>query len=402
MERARQFDTYIDFLHDEDFIRWILTRDDTLALYWKDFVDRHPECTDSFNQAVERSGSIRMNKVQLSEEEHEHLRHRIHGSLYTLRQKRRLRRRKAWYGAAMCIVLIIGAVFYLYRTSDRVDLIHKEERAAIVWQALHAEDIRLVSGDNTTLFGQDACVLLSRDGSAVVFQANNEDEKITIEQDEMNKLVVPYGKRSRVKLEDGTEIRLNSGSVLTFPTHFSGDMREVSLSGEMYVEVAEDKERPFVVHTDYFDIRVYGTKFNVSAYDGGEDIIPSCVLVEGSVGLLPKSGTEISMEPNDKVACSGQQFVKRQVRTSKYISWKDDYLELDDADIVEVLNRIGRYYNLAFDFGDKTRLTGKKCSGKIYLSDNVDNVLTTISLLYSTDYRKDKRTIFMSDSPSSF
>lgn len=67
--------------------------------------------------------------------------------------------------------------------------------------------------------------------------------------------------------------------------------------------------------------------------------------------------------------------------------------------MVDVLNRIGRYYNLSFNFGDKKQLIGKRCSGKIYLSDNIDNVLTTISLLYSTDYRKEERTIFISENP---
>lgn len=44
-------------------------------------------------------------------------------------------------------------------------------------------------------------------------------------------------------------------------------------------------------------------------------------------------------------------------------------------------------------------IEGARQVGKIYLSDNIDNVLTTISLLYSTDYRKEERTIFISENP---
>lgn len=84
------------------------------------------------------------------------------------------------------------------------------------------------------------------------------------------------------------------------------------------------------------------------------------------------------MKTNEKVLYDGKRFEKRKVSASRYTCWKEGYLELDDANIMDVLNRIGRYYNLSFCFGDKKRLTGRKCSGKIYLSDNIDNVLTTI------------------------
>lgn len=231
----------------------------------------------------------------------------------------------------------------------------------------------------------------------MVYHPNSGQEKIRMEQNEVNELVVPYGKRSKVKLEDGTEIWLNSGSVLKFPTHFSGEKREVSLKGEMYAEVAADSKKPFIVHTAHFDVQVYGTRFNVSAYE--DEAVPSCVLVDGIVGFRPESGPETRMKANEKVLYDGKQCEKRKVSASRYTCWKEGYLELDDANMVDVLNRIGRYYNLSFNFGDKKQLTGKRCSGKIYLSDNIDNVLTTISLLYSTDYRKEERTIFISENP---
>lgn len=56
--------------------------------------------------------------------------------------------------------------------------------------------------------------------------------------------------------------------------------------------------------------------------------------------------------------------LKKKSECVRYTCWKEGYLELDDANIMDVLNRIGRYYNLSFSFGDKKRLTGRKCSGK--------------------------------------
>ncbi len=61
----------------------------------------------------------------------------------------------------------------------------------------------------------------------------------------LNKLIVPYGKRTTVTLYDGTKIWLNSGSTLTFPSEFEENKREISITGEMYIEVAENKKSTF-------------------------------------------------------------------------------------------------------------------------------------------------------------
>lgn len=128
---------------------------------------------------------------------------------------------------------------------------------------MKSEDIRLVSGDSITSFRQNVQLLLSKDGSAMVYHPNSGQKRIRMEQDEVNELVVPYGKRSKVKLEDGTEIWLNSGSVLKFPTHFSGEKREVSLKGEMYAEVTADSKnrlsciRPILIYRYMERVSIY-------------------------------------------------------------------------------------------------------------------------------------------------
>lgn len=38
------------------------------------------------------------------------------------------------------------------------------------------------------------------------------------------------------------------------------------LNGEVFLEVAHDKKRPFIVESEDFKLRVLGTKFNISNY----------------------------------------------------------------------------------------------------------------------------------------
>ena len=69
--------------------------------------------------------------------------------------------------------------------------------------------------------------------------------------------------------------------------------------------------------------------------------------------------------------------------------------------MVEILKRIERYYNLSlsYDNDDYEKLKNKTCTGRIILSENVDNVLTTFALLSRTKYEKENRKILINVEP---
>lgn len=88
---------------------------------------------------------------------------------------------------------------------------------------------------------------------------------------------------SQVTLPDGTLVRLNANSSLTYQQNFGQDNRKVKLSGEGYFEVKKNTEKKFIVNTGYIDVTVLGTKFNLYAYED-KDII-EMALVEGHVNV---------------------------------------------------------------------------------------------------------------------
>lgn len=66
------------------------------------------------------------------------------------------------------------------------------------------------------------------------------------------------------QLHDGSLIRLNPSTALN--VHFTASQREVELlSGEVYLDVAKDKQRPFVIQTRQGQIQALGTRFIVRA-----------------------------------------------------------------------------------------------------------------------------------------
>src|SRR5699024_8332285 len=93
----------------------------------------------------------------------------------------------------------------------------------------------------------------------------------------------------RYELPDHSVVWLNSGSTLRYPTVFKKENRNVMLKGEAYFEVQADKERPFYVNTPAgLSVYVYGTKFNVNAYEDDNSI--ETVLEKGKVNVVSPDG----------------------------------------------------------------------------------------------------------------
>ncbi|GHU55253.1 anti-sigma factor [Bacteroidia bacterium] len=379
-----------NFLLDNRFILWRLTGDKDMEAYWDAYLKNHPDSKDEFDNAICDFSRLKLNNSSLTDSEFLRLKERIYASTSGMHVKKRsLVLRLFPYAAAACITLIIGFSLYIYNNlvSDKNELITKN---IIIGEDLDEKDILLITDNETTYFSKDVHMQVDKSGKATIQEAEGSESNVReVEKSIMNKMVVPYGKRSKLVLSDGTKVWLNSGSVLEFPSVFTEKTRSVNLIGEMYVEVSKDSKRQFVVHTLDFQVKVYGTKFNVTSYSGNEP--QSVVLVEGSVSVKTAQKEEARLAPNDMLVYQNNHIDKKKVDVTEFISWKDGYILLDHTPVDVVLKRMERFYNLSFDIQSDVNLSSKTCTGKIFLSDNLDDVMATISLLSSTKYeRKDK------------
>lgn len=387
---------YKDFLQDTDFITWRLTNESHLEVYWQEYIQQHPALKEEFDRAIREFAHIQLNKQTLSDTEYNYLLEQIHTSAQHLQQKKR-KLRILSYAAAAC-VLVLSAFSLLYSMNEQEEEFNLLSEDLIVGENLEEQEISLITDSQTTSFSKDVNVHIKADGSAVVQEIGEEaSTRVKTAESKMNKLVVPYGKRSQLTLSDGTRVWVNSGSVLEFPSVFTGKTREVNLVGEMYVEVAKDKQKAFIVNTSEFQAKVYGTQFNISAYR--DNCSQSVVLVEGSVGIKTSAKEETRLLPNDRLQLIDNKWTKEQVDVSRYISWKEGYIVLKNTSIVDVLKQVERYYNLTFNIPESNKLDALTCTGKIYLSDDLDNVMHTVSLLSSTRYKRENKTIYIDINP---
>jgi len=120
---------------------------------------------------------------------------------------------------------------------------------------------------------------------------------------EVNVVTTKNGSKTKVTLPDGTQVWLNGGSKLTYPNDFRHiSSREVTLSGEAYFEVKHDAAHPFVIHTEYLDIKDVGTIFNVKAYPNGN--MDEATLISGAIEVSVRSNPSrtLMLRPREKVS----------------------------------------------------------------------------------------------------
>jgi ferric-dicitrate binding protein FerR (iron transport regulator) len=117
-------------------------------------------------------------------------------------------------------------------------------------------------------------------------------------------ITVKKGSRSKVLLPDSTEVWLNGGSMLTYDKDLKNE-RAVSLDGEGYFVVKNDKDRPFIIHTEKISIRVLGTEFNVRAY--GKDKTTETTLIRGKIEVSMNSAPDkkVILNPNERFSVTG-------------------------------------------------------------------------------------------------
>ena len=76
-------------------------------------------------------------------------------------------------------------------------------------------------------------------------------------------ITVPAGKQLRVILPDKSSVCLNANSSIRIPLQFGRTNRVIAISGDCFIEVAHDAEKPFTVLTETLTIEATGTHFNI-------------------------------------------------------------------------------------------------------------------------------------------
>jgi len=205
----------------------------------------------------------------------------------------------------------------------------------------------------------------------------------------MQTIHVPAGQRAELTLTDGTKVWLNAKTTFVFPDHFSANSRNVTLDGEGYFDVAANKQKPFIVKTEKYNVKVWGTKFNVMAYSG--NAIFETSLLEGSVELLsPGTESGVKILPNERIFLENNRLVRGPISHFNHFLWKDGLISFDDESFPEMARELELYFDLKINLKND-QILNNRYTGKFRTKDGVEHILKVLQLSNQFKFKIDEK-----------
>ena len=192
---------------------------------------------------------------------------------------------------------------------------------------------------NKVIARVEGAMIKTENAGTVIIDGQKTDS--VMEKSEYNRLVIPRGGEYKIVLADGSQVWINSQSVLEFPAYFVKGERRVRLKGEAYFEVSKDVEKPFIVEVENKEIRVLGTSFNVNDYDGKF----VTTLVTGKVDVRVGDENYI-LDPSMQICVENGNAVLNKVNTNEFTAWKDGLFVFKKQKLQDVLDILSRWYDI--------------------------------------------------------
>lgn len=177
-------------------------------------------------------------------------------------------------------------------------------------------------------------------------------------------------------LEDGSEFFLNPNSKLDLQD-FSKSNRNIRTSGNYFVHVKKDQSKPFKIQTDFLEIKVLGTSFNVQENELGASVL----VREGKVEVAIADGTTYQLVKNEKLKLEQGKVTISNLKNHNWGLFNKSY---EDEGLTKVLDDISEKFG-NFKFNSDSISTNCKITSKFNQATIIE-VLEELSLIFDIDY----------------
>ncbi len=299
----------------------------------------------------------------------------------------------AWKYAASLLILVASTAYFMFNRNIEQASPQLFDPEEITLKLDNGEIINITQHNDTILKVKNGVASIHLN-KGVLHHNNNAN---SIVKSGYNILTIPKGKIISITLEDGSVVKLNSGSELRYPSSFAGlNKRQVYLKGEAFFDITKNPKKPFVVKTDKMFTQVYGTVFNVSAYEDDDEI--EVVLVEGSVGVGGEhdfSAETLKMiKPSQKVTNSKaleNSYHIEDVDVIPYISWTKGIVAFQNERMSGIIKKLERQFNVEI-INENDRLGELRFTG-MFDKEGIDLILKTIQTHTNFTYSKEGKII---------
>lgn len=301
------------------------------------------------------------------------------------------RDRSTFFKYAAVFMVLLSTSLYIFLAKDGI-LGNSEIPTDVITLELNDGKLEVLE-ENTVkdvpIYNQNGKVIGVQIGNRLQYLPKTESKEL-----EFNTLTVPYGKKLDLVLSDGTLVKLNAGTEMTYPVTFVPDQnREVEIVGEAFFEVFHDTQNPFIVSANGVDVQVLGTTFNVANYP--EDQHTEIVLVEGAVRVSKNKRepmdtlTGVVLKPGVMASFHKLQNTihTEEVNVSIYTSWINGNLVFRNAPFESIARKLERRYAVSIDNQNQT-FGEIDFSGTIDVDrESIEDVLGQFQKLYQIQYQ---------------
>ncbi|MFY0650730.1 MAG: FecR family protein [Cyclobacteriaceae bacterium] len=268
-----------------------------------------------------------------------------------------------------------------------------EEKKKAVWSKIHNHletDDRIInfnrpnSNDLKKAYWVAASVVLFLLGYILISELEKEPQT-AISTTVLDKLTAA-GQNLTIRLPDGSQVKLNAESSISYPEIFSDSIREIHLNGEAFFEVEKDTTKPFIIHSDNIKTIVKGTSFNINAYSVNHDI--EVAVESGIVEVVNKHNlsNRVLLNKHEAVAFSKESSTLNLVSYSNNMTtWKDGIITFEKASFEEITTVLQRWYGVTFDVKKEVDM-GDGFVGK-YEDQSLKAVIESISYAGGFSYK---------------
>ncbi len=338
-------------------------------------------------------------EVFVPDAEHEivlRMKKRLEESMRQNRVVRRWQRATMFKAAAAVLIILLGTALYMLRSPDKdngITAVPQNEPASVAAGSgralLTLADGTVIELDNTAsglLTEQGAARVVKLDGSRLQYHAG---DGAATEPVLYNYISTPPGSQYQVTLADQTKVWLNASSSIRFPTAFRGAVRDIEIVGEAYFEVAHDPEKNFRVKVNDSYIRVFGTRFNVMAYENENTILTT--LLEGSLSVENETSSEL-LKPGQQARLSknGSIAVLTNVNPSEVLAWKNGKFLFNSLDMPAIMRQLERWYDIEVSYEGRPEV---HFTGQLDRNLEVSQILRKLELTREVRFRMEGKKI---------
>lgn len=286
--------------------------------------------------------------------------------------------------AAVVIVAVVSTVVVLHREDSREEVVPAAEGK--FYAILSVDD-----GRKVVLKESDTGTEWQKLVREEAVKKDTEGEKV-----QMIRVEVPRGSEYWLRLNDSTEVWLNSETVLTYPERFAGDRREVMLRGEAFFQVKTNPAKPFEVRTDEdLMIRVTGTRLNVRNY--ADEQFLKVTLIKGVVQVGSDAVFKV-LSPSEQAVFNretGEVQVVVLDDPSTCVAWREGMFAFESEPIDVIFAALAQWYDVEFVVAGGKAAPGSRVTFHAMRDERVEELLEVLRSLIDFKYNVVGRKIYI-------